>query len=151
MWPFCGSETWSWFCLIPFLCMIVIMIMMFAAARRCMRGMAASGASGGSSVSMNAGNHADGTWRGMRGSMMRSCMEMMSRQMAPRETGLQGAFRQWSRSQEEKILELLDRKQTAEPAEIAAALGIDEEACVSLIQALILEGKLQISTVKKPA
>ncbi|HOI75507.1 MAG TPA: hypothetical protein PLO63_15285 [Syntrophales bacterium] len=71
--------------------------------------------------------------------------------MAPRETELQGAFRQWSRNQEQKILELLDRMKTAEPAEIAAALGIDEEACVSLIQTLILEGKLKIGAVKKAA
>jgi hypothetical protein len=151
MWPFYGNETWIWFCLIPFLCMIVFMAMMFAAARRCMRGMAALGASGGNSVAMNTGNQADGTWRGMRGSMMRSCMGMMSRQMAPRETELQGAFRQWSRNQEQKILELLDQKMTAEPAEISAALGIDEETCASLIQALVLEGKLQIGAVKKPA
>jgi|GEM_PF-2560383 len=151
MWPFYGNETWIWFCLIPFLCMIIFMIMMFGAARRCMREMAASGASGGNSVAMSAGSRADGSWRGMRGSMMRSCMEMMSRQMAPRETELQGAFRQWSRNQEQKILELLDRMKTAEPAEIAAALGIDEEACVSLIQTLILEGKLKIGAVKKAA
>ncbi len=90
-------------------------------------------------------------WKGMRGSMMQSCMEMMSRRMpgVTHDTNLQGAFELWSKDLEQKILDLLDRKGSAGPSEIAAALGIPEDAAVSHLHRLAQEGKIRIGSVEK--
>jgi hypothetical protein len=90
-------------------------------------------------------------WNGMRGSMMQSCMEMMSRRMsaATHGTGMDGAFDRWSKDLEQKILDLLDKKGSAGPSEIAAALGIPEDVAVSLLHRLALEGKVRIGSVEK--
>jgi hypothetical protein len=90
-------------------------------------------------------------WKGMQGSMMQSCMEMMSRRMpaATQDTGMDGAFDRWSKDLEQKILDLLDRKGSAGPAEIASALGIPEDVAVSLLRRLALEGKVSIGSVQK--
>ncbi len=90
-------------------------------------------------------------WKGMRGSMMQSCMEMMSRRMpaATHDKGIQGVFDRWSKDLEQKILDLLDKKGSAGPAEIASALGIPEDVAVSLLHRLALEGKVRIGSVEK--
>lgn len=146
-----GSGIWNWFCLIPLLFMLGFMVVMFIMVRRCMSGMFAWGAGGKTSGGVKMENQTTGTWKGMQGSMMRSCMEMMSRRMpaATRDTGLKGAFESWSQDMEKKILDLLDQKASAGPAEIAAALGIPEEAAVSLIHRLVLDGKIRIGSVEK--
>jgi hypothetical protein len=131
--------------------MLGIMIVMFIMVRRCMRGMLACGQGGSNPGAGRMENQSTGTWKGMRGSMMQSCMEMISRRMpaATREPGLQGAFERWSQDLEMKILDLLGKKASAGPAEIASALGIPEEVAVSLLRRLALVGKLRIGSVEK--
>jgi hypothetical protein len=46
-------------------------------------------------------------------------------------------------------MDLLDRKGSAGPSEVAAALGIPEDVAVSLLQRLVLEGKVSIGSVEK--
>lgn len=82
---------------------------------------------------------------------MQSCMEMMSRRMpaAADDKGMQGVFDRWSTDLEQRILDLLDKRERVEPAELAAALGIPEEVTLSLIHRLVLEGKVRIVSVEK--
>ena len=95
-------------------------------------------------------NQAAHKWKGMRGSMMQSCMEMMSRRMpATHDKDIQAVFDRWSKDLEQKILDLLDKKGSAGPAEIASALGIPEDVAVSLLHRLALEGKVRIGSVEK--
>ncbi len=152
MWCFYGNGTWSWLCLIPLLVMLGFMVMMFVMARRWCMGWGGAGTYGrkmAGGVKME--NQTAGKWQGMRGSMMQSCMEMMRRRMpaATHDTGMHGAFDRWSKDLEQKILELLDRKGSAGPAEIASALGIPEDVVVSLLHRLALEGKVRIGSVEK--
>ncbi len=149
---FYGNGTWSWLCLIPLLVMLGFMIMMFVMARRwCMGWTGAWGSGERMTGGVKMVNQSAHKWKGMRGSMMQSCMEMMSRRMpgATHDTGLQGAFEQWSKDLEQKILDLLDRKGSAGPSEIAAALGIPEDVAVSLLHRLALEGKIRFGSVEK--
>jgi predicted ArsR family transcriptional regulator len=78
-------------------------------------------------------------------------MEMMSRRMpaATHDTGMNRAFDRWSKDLEQKILDLLDKKGSTGPSEIAAALGIPEDVAVSLLHRLALEGKVRIGSVEK--
>ena len=96
-------------------------------------------------------NQTAGKWSGMRGSMMQSCMEMMNRRMpaAAHDKDIQGVFDRWSKDLELKILDLLDTKGSAGPSEIASALGIPEDVVGSLLQRLVLEGKVRIGSVEK--
>ena len=96
-------------------------------------------------------NQAEHKWKGMRGSMMQSCMEMMRRRMpaASHDKDVQAVFDRWSKDLEQKILDLLDKKGSAGPAEIASALGIPEDVAVSLLHRLALEGKVRIGSVEK--
>ncbi|MGE5790945.1 MAG: hypothetical protein ACM33C_08725 [Syntrophaceae bacterium] len=89
--------------------------------------------------------------KGMRGSMMQSCMEMMSRRMpaASHDKDVQAVFDRWSKDLEQKILDLLEKRGSAEPAAISSALGIPEEVVGSLLQRLALEGKVRIGSVEK--
>ena len=152
MWCFYGNGIWSWLCLIPLLVMLGFMIMMFVMARRCCRGwMGAWGSGGRMTGGLKMENQSAHKWKGMQGSMMQSCMEMMSRRMpaATQDTGMDGAFDRWSKDLEQKILDLLDKKGSTGPSEIAAALGIPEDVAVSLLHRLALEGKVRIGTVEK--
>jgi hypothetical protein len=149
---FYGNGTWSWLCLIPLLVMLGFMVMMFVMARRwCMgwTGAEAYGRRMAGGVKME--NHTAGKWSGMRGSMMQSCMEMMSRRMpaASHDKDVQAVFGRWSKDLEQKILDLLDRKGSVGPAEIASALGIPEDVVGSLLHRLALEGKVRIGSVEK--
>ncbi len=149
---FYGNGTWSWLCLIPLLVMLGFMVMMFVMARRrCMgwTGAETYGRRMAGGVRME--NQTAGKWSGMRGSMMQSCMEMMSRRMpaATHDKGTHEVFDRWSKDLEQKILDLLDRKGSAGPSEIAAALGIPEDVAVSLLHRLALEGKVRIGSVEK--
>ena len=96
-------------------------------------------------------NQTAGKWSGMRGSMMQSCMERMNRRMpaAAHEKGIQEVFDRWSKDLEQRILDLLDKKGSAGPAEIASSLGIPEDVAVSLLHRLALEGKVRIGSVEK--
>jgi hypothetical protein len=152
MWCFYGNGTWSWLCLIPLLILLGFMVMMVVMARRGCRGLIGAWGSGErmtGGVKME--NQSAHKWNGMRGSMMQSCMEMMSRRMsaATHGTGMDGAFDRWSKDLEQKILDLLDKKGSAGPSEIAAALGIPEDVAVSLLHRLALEGKVRIGSVEK--
>ena len=149
---FYGSGTWGWLCLIPLLVMLGFMVMMFVMARRwCMgwTGAVAYGKKVSGGVKME--NQTAGKWSGMRGSMMQSCMEMMSRRMpaATRDKDIQAVFDRWSKDLEQKILDLLDKKGSAGPAEISSALGIPEDVVGSLLHRLALEGKVRIGSVEK--
>lgn len=139
-------------CLIPLLVMLGFMVMMFVLARRWCRGWA-SGRGPGQKFTggLNMENQAARNWKGMRDSMMRSCMDRMNRRMPEptRDTGLQGAFDRWSKDLAQKILDLLDKKGSAGPSEIAAALAIPEDVVVSLLHRLALEGKVRIGSVEK--
>jgi hypothetical protein len=152
MWCFYGNGTWSWLCLIPILVMLGFMVMMFVMARRwcmCWTGADAYGKRMAGGVKME--NQTAHKWKGMRGSMMGSCMEMMSRRMpaAMHGTDMQGAFDRWSKDLEQKIMDLLDKKGSVGPSESAAALGIPEDVAVSLLHRLVLEGKVRIGSVAK--
>jgi hypothetical protein len=152
MWCFYGNGTWSWLCLIPLLVMLGFMVMMFVLARRGCRGLMGAWGSGERMTGgLKMENQSAHKWTGMRGSMMQSCMEMMSRRMpaATHGTGLHGAFDCWSKDLEQKILDLLDKKESAGPSEIAAGLGIPEDVAVSLLLRLSLEGKVRIGSVEK--
>jgi hypothetical protein len=132
--------------------MLGFMVMMFVMARRwCMgwTGAEAYGRRMAGGVKME--NHTAGKWSGMRGSMMQSCMEMMSRRMpaASHDKDVQAVFGRWSKDLEQKILDLLDRKGSVGPAEIASALGIPEDVVGSLLHRLALEGKVRIGSVEK--
>jgi hypothetical protein len=96
-------------------------------------------------------NQTAGKRSGMRGSMMQSCMEMMSRRMpaSTHDKDIQAVFDRWSIDLEQKILDLLDKKGSAGPAEIASALGIPEDVAGSLLHRLALEGKVRIGSVEK--
>jgi hypothetical protein len=149
---FYGNGTWSWLCLIPLLVMLGFMVMMFVMARRCCMGRTvATGPGQRFSGGLTMENQAAHKWKGMRGSMMQSCKEMMSHRMpaATHDTGMHGAFDRWSKDLEQKILDLLDKKGSAGPAEIASALGIPEDVAVSLLHRLALEGKVRIGSVEK--
>jgi hypothetical protein len=149
---FDGNGTWSWLCLIPVLVMLGFMIMMFVMARRCCMGWTgATGPGQKFSGGLKMENQAAHKWRGMQGSMMQSCMEMMSRRMpaATHDTGMQVVFDRWSKDLEQKILDLLDKKGSVGPSEVAAALGIPEDVAVSLLHRLALEGKVRIGSVEK--
>lgn len=139
-------------CLIPLLVMLGFMVMMFVLARRWCRGWA-SGRGPGQKFTggLNMENQAARNWKGMRDSMMRSCMDRMNRRMPEptRDTGLQGAFDRWSKDLAQKILDLLDKKGSAGPSEIAAALAIPEDVVASLLHRLALEGKVRIGSVEK--
>jgi Mn-dependent DtxR family transcriptional regulator len=65
------------------------------------------------------------------------------------DTGRDGAFDRWSKDLEQKILDLLDKKGSARPSEIAAALRIPEDVAVSLLHRLAVEGKVRIGSVEK--
>jgi hypothetical protein len=149
---FYGSGTWGWLCLIPLLVMLGFMVMMFVMARRwCMgwTGAAAYGKRESGGVKME--NQSAHKWKGMRGAMMQSCMEMMNRRMpaATHDKDIQGVFDRWSKDLEQKILDLLDKKGSAGPAEISSALGIPEDVVGSLLHRLALEGKVRIGSVEK--
>jgi hypothetical protein len=149
---FYGNGTWSWLCLIPLLVMLGFMVMMFVMARRWCRGwMGATGPGQRFSGGLKMEDQAAHKWKGMRGAMMQSCMEMMSRRVpaATHDTGMDGAFDRWSKDLEQKILDLLDKKGSAGPMEITAALGIPEDVAVSLLRRLALEGKVCIGSVEK--
>jgi hypothetical protein len=132
--------------------MLAFMAMMIFMARRWCSGWRWAWGSG---ERMKGGlkmeNQSAHKWKGMRGSMMQSCMEMMRRRMpaATHGTGMVGAFDRWSKDLEQKILDLLDKKGSTGPSEIAAALGIPEDVAVSLLHRLALEGKVRIGTVEK--
>jgi hypothetical protein len=152
MWGFYGNGIWSWLCLLPFLVMLGFMVMMFVLARRWCMGWTSADAHGrrmAGGVKME--NQTEGNGKGMRGSMMQSCMEMMSRRMpaATRDKDIQSVFDRWSIDLEQKILDLLDKKGSAGPSEIALALGIPEDVAVSLLHRLVLEGKVRIGSVEK--
>jgi hypothetical protein len=152
MWCFYGNGTWSWLCLIPLLVMLGFMVMMFAMARRrCSGWMGARGSGERMTGGLKMENQSANKWTGMRGSMMQSCMEMMSRRMpaATHDKGTREVFDCWSKDLEQKILDLLDRKGSAGPSEIASALGIPEDVVGSLLQRLALEGKVRIGSVEK--
>jgi hypothetical protein len=152
MWCFYGNGTWSWLCLIPLLVMLGFMVMMFVMARRwCMGWTGADAYEKRMAGGVKMENQTAGTWKGMQGSMMQSCMEMMGRRMpaATHDKDIQVVFDRWSKDLEQKILDLLDRKGSAGPAEIASALGIPEDVVVSLLHRLALEGKVRISLVEK--
>ena len=149
---FYGNGTWNWLCLIPFLVMLGFMVMMIFMTRRWCMGWTGADAYGrrmAGGVKME--NQTAGTWKGMQGSMMQSCMEMMSRRMpaATRDKDIQAVFDRWSKDLEQKILDLLDRKGSAGPAEISSALGIPEDVVGSLLHRLALEGKVRIGSVEK--
>ncbi len=149
---FYGNGTWNWLCLIPFLVMLGFMVMMIFMARRwCMgwTGAAAYGRRIAGGVKME--NQTAGKWKGMQGSMMQSCMEMMSRRMpaAKHDKGTHEAFDRWSNDLEQKILDLLDKRGSAGPSEIASTLGIPEDVAVSLLHRLVLEGKVRIGSIEK--
>lgn len=149
---FYGNGAWGWVCLIPLLVMLGFMVMMFVAARRWCRGWAGGTSTGQEFMGgLKMENQTAHSWKGMRDSMMRSCMDRMSRRMPepPRDAGLQGAFDRWSKDLEKKILDLLDKKGSAGPSEIAAALAIPEDVVVSLLHRLALEGKVRIGSVEK--
>ena len=115
---FYGNGTWSWLCLIPFLVMLGFMVMMFVMARRWCMGWTGADAYGkrmAGGVKME--NQTAHKWKGMRGSMMQSCMEMMSRRMpaATHDKDIQAVFDRWSKDLEQKILDLLDKKGSAGP------------------------------------
>jgi len=152
MWCFYGNGTWSWLCLIPFLVMLGFMIMMFVMARRwCSGWMGAWGSGERMTGGLKMENQSAHKWKGMRGAMMQSCMEMMNRRMpaAAHDKDIQGVFDRWSKDLEQKILDLLDTKGSAGPSEIASALGIPEDVVGSLLQRLVLEGKVRIGSVEK--
>ena len=149
---FYGNVTWNWLCLIPFLVMLGFMVMMIFMARRwCMgwTGAETYGRRMAGGVKME--NQTAGKCRGMQGSMMQSCMEMMSRRMpaAKHDKGTHEAFDRWSKDLEQKILDLLDKKGSTGPSEVAAALGIPEDVAVSLLHGLALEGKVRVGSVEK--
>ena len=152
MWCLYGNATWSWLCLIPLLVMLGFMVMMFVMARRWCRGWTGAWGSGERLTGgLKMENQSAHNWKGMRGAMMQSCMEMMNRRMpaATHDKGSHEVFERWSKDLELKILDLLDKKGSVGPAEIAAALGIPEEVAVSLLQRLALEGKVRIGSVEK--
>jgi hypothetical protein len=147
-----GNGTWNWWCLIPLLVMLGFMVMMCVMARRWCMGWTGGDAYGkrmAGGVKME--NQTAGKWRGMQGSMMQSCMEMMSRRVpaATHDTSMHGAFDRWSKDLEQKILDLLDKRGNVGPSEVAAALGIPEDVAVSLLHRLALEGKVRIGSVEK--
>lgn len=149
---FYGNGTWSWLYLIPLLVMLGFMVMMFVTARRCCMGRTvATGPGQRSSGGLTMENQAEHKWKGMRGSMMQSCMEMMRRRMpaASHDKDVQAVFDRWSKGLEQKILDLLDKQGSAGPAAIASALGIQEDVAVSLLHRLALEGKVRIGSVEK--
>jgi hypothetical protein len=132
--------------------MLGFMIMMFVmAGRRCMgwTGVDAYGKKMAGGFKME--NQAAHKWKGMQGSMMQSCMEMMSRRMpaATQDRGMQEVFDRWSKDLKQKIMDLLDKKGSVGPSEIASALGIPEDVAVSLLHRLVLEGKVRIGSVEK--
>ncbi len=152
MWCFYGNGTWTWLCLIPLLVMLGFMVMMFVMARRwCSGWMGARGSGERMTGGVKMENQTGHKWMGMRNSMMQSCMEMMSRRMpaATPGAGMQEVFDRWSKDLEQKILDLLDRKGSAGPSEIAAALGIPEDVAVSLLHRLAMEGKIRFGSVEK--
>ena len=147
-----GNTAWSWLCLVPFLVMLGLMVMMFLMARRwCMGWMGARTFGKRMAGGFQMENQASGRWKGMQGSMMQSCMEMMGRRMpeAMGDRGLHGAFERWSDDLQRKILELLEQKGSAEPAEVAAALGVSEDVAISLLHRLALKGKVRFGSVEK--
>jgi hypothetical protein len=152
MWCFYGNGTWSWLCLIPLLVMLGFMVMMFVMARRWCMGWTGADAYGkrmAGGVKME--NETAHKWKGMRGSMMGSCMEMMSRRMpaATHDKGIHDVFDRWSKDLEQKIMDLLDTKGSVGPSEIASVLGIPEDVAASLLHRLALEGKVRIGSVEK--
>jgi hypothetical protein len=78
-------------------------------------------------------------------------MEMMRRRMpaATHDKGIHDVFDRWTKDLEQKIMDLLDKKGSAGPSEIASALGIPEDVAVSLLHRLALEGKVRIGSVEK--
>jgi hypothetical protein len=149
---FYGNGTWGWLCLIPFLVMLGFMVMMFVMARRrCMGWTGAWGAGERMTGGIKMENQSAHKWKGMRGSMMGSCMEMMRRRMpaATHDKGIHDVFDRWTKDLEQKIMDLLDKKGSAGPSEIASALGIPEDVAVSLLHRLALEGKVRIGSVEK--
>jgi hypothetical protein len=132
--------------------MLGFMVMMFVMARRCWMGWTGAGTPGRLiSGGFKMENQTAGKWQGMRGSMMQSCMEMMGRRMQATadDKGMQGVFDRWSKDLEQKIIDMLDRKESLGPSEIAAALGIPVDVTVSLLHRLALEGKIRIGSVEK--
>jgi hypothetical protein len=132
--------------------MLGFMVMMFVMARRwCMGWTGADAYRRRMAGGVRMENQTAGKWSGMRGSMMQSCMEMMRRRMpaATHDKDIQAVFERWSKDLEQKILDLLDRKGSAGPAEIASALGIPEDVAGSLLHRLALEGKVRIGSVEK--
>jgi hypothetical protein len=149
---FYGNGTWSWLCLIPLLVMLGFMVMMFVMARRwCMGWTGADAYEKRMAGGVKMENQTAHKWKDMRGSMMWSCMEMMRRRMpaATHDKDIQAVFDRWSKDLEQKILDLLDKKGSAGPSEIASALGIPEDVAVSLLHRLVLEGKVRIGSVEK--
>jgi len=149
---FYGNVAWGWLCLISMLVILGFMVVMFVMARRwCMGWMGAWGSGERLTGGLKMENQSAHKWKSMRGSMMQSCMEMMSRRMpaAIHDKGTREVFNRWSKDLEQKILDLLDRKGSAGPAEIAAALGIPEDVAVSLVHRLVLEGKVRIGSAEK--
>ena len=149
---FYGNGTWGWLCLIPFLVMLGFMVMMFVMARRwCMGWTGAWGSGERIKGGLKMENQSAHKWKGMRGSMMGSCMQMMRRRMpaATHDKGIHDVFDRWTKDLEQKIMDLLDKKGSAEPSEIASALGIPEDVAVSLLHRLVLEGKVRIGSVEK--
>jgi hypothetical protein len=132
--------------------MLGFMFMMFIMARRCCRSWMGTGGSGERITGgIRMENQSTGKWKGMQGSMMRSCMEMMGRRMpaATHDTVMHGAFGRWSKDMEQKILDLLDKKESVSPTEIASTLGVPEDVAVSLLHRLALKGKVRIGLIEK--
>ena len=149
---FYGNGTWGWLCLIPFLVMLGFMVMMFVMARRwCMGWTGAWGSGERMTGGLKMENQSAQQWKGMRGSMMGSCMEMMRRRMpaATHDKGIHDVFDRWTKDVEQKIMDLLDKKGSVGPSEIASALGIPEDVAVSILHRLALEGKVRIGSVEK--
>jgi hypothetical protein len=139
-------------CLIPLLVMLGFMVMMFVMARRwCMGWTGADAYEKRMAGGVKMENQTAHKWKDMRGYMMGSCMEMMRRRMpsATHDKDIQAVFDRWSKDLEQKILDLLDKKGSAGPSEIASALGIPEDVAVSLLHRLALEGKVRIGSVEK--
>ncbi len=146
---FYGNVAWGWLCLIPVLVMLGFMVMMFVMGRRFCMGIGMFGKRMAGGLQME--SQEKGKWKGMQGSMMHSCMEMMSRRMqaATHDKSMQEVFDHWSKDLEKKILDLTEKRGSVTPPDIAATLEIPEEVALSLIRRLASEGKVRIGSIEK--
>ncbi len=144
-----GNAAWGWLCLIPILFMLGCMVMMFVMGRRFCTGIGTFGKRMAGGLQME--SQEAGKWKGMQGSMMHSCMEMMGRKMqaATHDKSMQEVFDRWSKDLEQKILNLTEKRGSITPPEIAATLEIPEDVALSLIRRLASEGKVRIGSIEK--